>query len=83
MSGAIFETYAITEILKSWWFHGEQPQIHYYRDKDGKEIDLVIDRDNTLYPVETKSNATIKRSWINQSWFIPLSLIKIIIKNEV
>lgn len=64
MSGAIFETYVVTEILKSWWFHAKSPQLYYYRDKDGREIDLLIIRDNTLYPIEIKRAATIQRSWL-------------------
>ena len=65
MSGSIFETFAITEILKSWWFHGEQPQLYYYRDKDGKEIDLLIIRDNIIHPIEMKCGATVKSSWVH------------------
>jgi uncharacterized protein len=64
MSGPIFETFAVTEILKSWWFHGESPQLYYYRDKDGKEIDLLIVRDNLIHPIEIKCGATVKTSWI-------------------
>lgn len=64
MSGAIFETYVVTEILKSWWFHAEQPQLYYYRDKDGKEIDLLIIRDHTIYPIEIKRAATVQRFWL-------------------
>jgi uncharacterized protein len=64
MSGAIFETYVVSEILKSWWFHAEQPHLYYYRDKDGREIDLLIIRDNTIYPTEIKRAATVQRSWL-------------------
>jgi len=64
MSGAILETFAITEILKSWWFHGEHPQLYYYRDKDGHEIDLLIVRDHTIYPIEIKRGATVRHSWV-------------------
>ncbi len=42
MSGAILETYIFAEILKSWWNRGRQPPVYYYRDKDGKEIDLLL-----------------------------------------
>ena len=63
MRGALFETYVITEIIKSWWFAGRNPGFFYYRDKDGREIDLVLEQDNILYAVEVKSAATVKRSW--------------------
>ena len=48
MSGALFETYVVSEILKSWWHKGRRPQIFYYRDKDGKEIDLLFIADQTV-----------------------------------
>jgi predicted AAA+ superfamily ATPase len=59
MSGAIFETFVLGEILKSWWNCGLEPGLFYYRDKDGREIDLLIARDNRLYPVEIKKSANV------------------------
>jgi predicted AAA+ superfamily ATPase len=58
MSGAILETWMLSEIIKSYWHHGLTPQLHFYRDKDQKEVDLLIDRDNILYPVEFKKTAS-------------------------
>jgi len=54
MSGAILETWAVSEVIKSYWHAGRQAPIHYYRDKDKQEIDLLIFRDGTIYPVEVK-----------------------------
>ena len=54
MSGAIFETHVFVEILKSWWHRGHEPQAYYYRDRDGREIDLLLLEDRTLYPIEIK-----------------------------
>lgn len=54
MSGAFFETYAVSEILKSYHNAGRRPPVYYYRDTDGKEIDLLIDENGTLYPIEIK-----------------------------
>lgn len=58
MSGAILETWAISEILKSYLHNGRQPRFYYYRDKDKKEIDLLILQDGTLHPVEIKKTAS-------------------------
>jgi predicted AAA+ superfamily ATPase len=58
MSGAILETYIFTEILKSYWHNGLEPNFYYYRDTDQKEIDLVIETADTLYPIEFKKTAT-------------------------
>lgn len=58
MSGAILETYVLAEVLKSYWHNGRTPNLHFYRDRDGNEIDLLIEQDNRLHPVEIKKTAT-------------------------
>ena len=58
MSGAILETYVFAEILKSYWHHGKRPALYYYRDKDQKEIDLLIHQDGLFYPIECKKSAS-------------------------
>ncbi len=62
MSGAIFETYVVSEIIKSYWHNGKQAQIYFYRDKEKKEIDVLIEENGILYPIEIKksANPTIK-----------------------
>jgi predicted AAA+ superfamily ATPase len=54
MSGAILETFVFGEVLKSWWNRGKQPQLFYYRDKEGREIDMLILQDRKIHPVEVK-----------------------------
>jgi predicted AAA+ superfamily ATPase len=54
MSGAIFESWVVAELLKSHWHSGKQAPLYYYRDKDQKEIDVLIVKDGTLYPIEVK-----------------------------
>lgn len=58
-SGSIFETYVITEIIKSFASNGKdiRHRLFYYRDKDKKEIDLLIDYNNVVYPIEIKKSA--------------------------
>lgn len=58
MSGAILETWIVGELLKSWWHNGRRAPFYYYRDKDQKEIDLLIVTDGTIYPVEFKKTAS-------------------------
>ena len=58
MSGAILKTYLFSEILKSYYHNGVKPHFYYYRDLDQKEIDLVIETGDSLYPVEFKKTAT-------------------------
>ena len=58
-NGAIFETYIITEIIKSYTNNGIDPRtrLYYYRDTNQKEIDLLVFYDNKVYPVEIKKSA--------------------------
>ena len=58
MSGAILENYAVSEIIKSYHNCGVEPYIYYYRDKDTKEIDVIMEGDGKLYPMEIKKTAT-------------------------
>ena len=58
MSGAFFETYVVTEIVKSFLNAGHQPALYYYRDMDQKEIDLVIIREGKIWPVEIKKSTS-------------------------
>lgn len=58
-SGQIFETYIISEIVKSYTNNQRDPKKHlyYYRDNNGKEIDLLILYEDNIYPVEIKKNS--------------------------
>lgn len=58
MAGAFFETYVVSEVIKSFANRGEDAPIYFYRDKDKIEIDLLIEENNTLYPVEIKKTAS-------------------------
>ena len=58
-SGAIFETYIISEIVKSYTNNGKIPSRHlyFYRDKNQKEIDLLVIDNGKVYPIEIKQNS--------------------------
>lgn len=58
-SGQIFETYIVSEIIKSYTNNSRDPRLHlyYYRDNNQKEIDLLIIDQNNIYPVEIKKSA--------------------------
>ena len=57
MSGSILENYVVSEIRKTYLNHGKEAFIYYYRDKDAKEIDLVLEQDGELHPIEIKKSA--------------------------
>lgn len=58
-SGQIFETYVVSEIIKSYTNNSRDPRMHlyYYRDSNSKEIDLLVIHENNIYPVEIKKGA--------------------------
>lgn len=60
LSGAIFETFVVSEIIKNLTSHGVDPKMHlyYYRDKDQKEIDLIYAEADVLYPIEIKKGVS-------------------------
>lgn len=51
---AALENFVVSEIVKSYYNAGEEHYINYYRDKDAKEIDIVREINNTVYPMEIK-----------------------------
>ena len=57
LNGAILENYTVSEILKTYFNAGEQPILYYYRDSDAKEIDIVMESDGYLHPMEIKKTA--------------------------
>jgi len=58
MAGAFFKSYVFSEIYKSYLNAGREPPLFYYRDKDRKEIDLLIYENGTIYPLEIKKSAS-------------------------
>jgi predicted AAA+ superfamily ATPase len=58
INGALLENYVVSEIMKSYGNLGLEFVCHYYRDKDSKEIDLIMESDGELHPVEIKKTAS-------------------------
>ena len=57
MNGAILENYVVAEIAKTYWNCGMEPYMYYYRDKDAKEIDIVLEHDGVLNHIEIKKTS--------------------------
>lgn len=56
-SGQFFESFVVSEIIKSFYNNGIEPPLYFYRDTNQKEIDLLIEYNRTIYPVEIKTSA--------------------------
>lgn len=57
-AGAILETHVVGEIIKSFIHLGREAPLWFFRDRDGREIDLVLEADDLLHPVEIKKKAS-------------------------
>jgi len=58
LGGAILETAVVTEIFKGFWNRGEEPQIWFWRTAAGAEVDIVVQAEGNLIPIEVKLSAT-------------------------
>ena len=56
-NGSFFESYVISEILKSYTNAGKEVDLYFLRDGNKREIDLLIHENNTLFPIEIKIKA--------------------------
>ncbi len=61
INGAILENYIVSEIRKSYMNSGKESYMYYYRDKEKREIDLILESDGLIHPIEIKksSNPTL------------------------
>lgn len=57
MNGAILENYVVAEIRKTYLNCGKDPYMYYYPDKDAREIDIILEHDGVLNPIEIKKSA--------------------------
>ena len=58
MNGALLENYTVSEIMKSYQNAGLEPYIYFYRDRDAKEIDVLLEHDGKLFPLEIKKTVS-------------------------
>ena len=64
MNGAFFETFVVSEILKSYLHNGQTPLMYVYRDTTQKEVDLLIEKNGKLNPIEKKLTANPNKSMV-------------------
>jgi predicted AAA+ superfamily ATPase len=63
LQGSLFENLVVMEVLKFLCNHNHNPQLYFYRDSDGNEVDLLIPVGNRLLPVEIKLGKTISQDF--------------------
>ena len=75
-AGAIFETFVVSEVVKTYYNDGLEPYLYYYRDTDMREIDLILEQNQELYPIEIKKSTTASRRIANTFKLIEKSGLK-------
>lgn len=58
MNGALLENFTVSEIMKGYQNAGLEPFLYFYRNRDAKEIDVIMESDGRLSPLEIKKTAT-------------------------
>lgn len=61
LRGSIFETFVISELIKSRLNRGERPDLYYWRDSNGIEVDIIAEQGIGLKPIEIKSGRSVTR----------------------
>lgn len=77
MNGALLENYTVSEIMKSYQNAGLEPYLYYYRDRDAKEIDVIMEGNGKLCPLEIKKTATPDKRIIKTFGVIDKAPLKI------
>ena len=62
--GSLFENMLINEVMKSFTNKGERPSLYFWRESNGTEIDLLLDRGGKLLPIEIKSSHTLRTDFL-------------------
>ena len=77
MNGALLENFTVSEIMKSYQNAGLEPYLYFYRDRDAKEIDVIMEGDGKLCPLEIKKTATPDKRIIKAFGVIDKSPLKV------
>ncbi len=59
LRGALFENLVVVEVLKWFWHRGRRAALHFYRDSDGNEIDVLLELGDGVFPIEIKAGETV------------------------
>jgi predicted AAA+ superfamily ATPase len=58
MAGAIMETAVVAELTKAYLHGGDEPRLAFWRTSRGSEVDIIVEDQLRLYPIEVKASAT-------------------------
>ena len=63
--GSLFENLIVIELLKHFYSQGKDSPLHFFRDKTGHEVDVIIEQARKLIAIEIKAGATFNMEWLN------------------
>ena len=63
--GAIFESFVLAELLKNHWHQGIEPQIYFWRDTAGHEVDFIVENGSRPLAIEAKAGSTVAADFYN------------------
>jgi uncharacterized protein len=63
MRGPLFENFVVVEIMKQFLNRGIRPNIYFWADNSGYEIDLVVEQGGRIFPIEIKSGQTLRNDF--------------------
>lgn len=58
MGGAIMETAVVSEVVRAFTHRGIEPRLHFWRTATGAEVDLIVETERGVVPIEIKRSAT-------------------------
>lgn len=64
LRGGLYENFVILEIIKGFYNQGKRPDLFFYRDTHGNEVDLLVRKARTMIPIEIKSAATFTTDFL-------------------
>ena len=68
--GALFENMRIVDVIKNLCAQGKRPMLTFFRDSNQNEIDLIVELDGKIIPIEIKASKTMNNDFFNTlSWF--------------
>ena len=63
LRGSVFETFVVSELVKAAYNRGEPASLHFWRDSNGNEVDVIADVGARMRPIEIKSGQTLNRDF--------------------
>lgn len=70
LRGGLFESWVVAELLKQRFNRALEDNLYFWRDRTGREVDILVDRGTELVPIEVKSGQTVNRDFFRglESW---------------